>query len=140
MWPKEWSHISSIIWPSDLVFGPIWPSFNLGRDIIGTNVRTNVSWTLDNKFDLHSIHKAKVHNGRCLDRQKAITKAHISEFVTYFLVHSLTCSGDNAKNKNYLRSTYCAMVAVLKGSTSKVTLPPSAVLMNENSSRMSMYM
>ena len=37
MWPLECLQGFSLIWPGDLVFYPMWPSFKLGLEIIRTN-------------------------------------------------------------------------------------------------------
>ena len=41
MWPLERTEGFSKIWPSDLVFDPTWPIFELIQDIIQTNILTN---------------------------------------------------------------------------------------------------
>ena len=40
LWLLMCSQAFSLIWPSDLVFGHVWPSFKLDRDIINTKVLT----------------------------------------------------------------------------------------------------
>ena len=40
MWPLEREQGFSKIWPSDLVFYPMWPIFKLVRDFISENILT----------------------------------------------------------------------------------------------------
>ena len=40
MWPQERTQGFSKIWPSDLVFDPTWPIFQLLRNFIATNILT----------------------------------------------------------------------------------------------------
>jgi len=38
MWPLECKQEFSKIWPGDLVFYPMWPIFELGLNIVNTNM------------------------------------------------------------------------------------------------------
>ena len=40
MWPLERTQGFSKIWPSDLVFDPTWPNFELVQDFNKTNILT----------------------------------------------------------------------------------------------------
>ena len=42
MWPLEHQQGFPLIWPGELVFDIKWPSFELGLEIIKTNILSNI--------------------------------------------------------------------------------------------------
>jgi len=67
-------------WPSDLIFDPAWPSFELSRGINGTNVLTKFheDYTMNVASRVFTRQMLTMDDGQLKthDGQKAITKAH----------------------------------------------------------------
>ena len=94
---------SLFFWPSDLVFDPAWPSFEIDRGIIGTNLLTkfhearkrNVApWLFTNQMwttDRRTADK---------DRSQKVTKAirWAKKSVCFFQIKSLNCMTNHHKS------------------------------------------
>ena len=80
--PLERTQGFSKIWPSDLVFDPTWPSFELGLDFIKTNILTKFHKDWIETVPARVYTSKSWRDGRTTDDgHQGIPKAHPEHFV-----------------------------------------------------------
>jgi len=120
MWPLECKQEFPKIWPGDLVFYPKWPIFELGLDIVKTNILT-----MFHKNRITNVVNIKcwrtTHDGRHTttdDGQPLTTIAHHEHFVEtgnqrcYFLTNQYPLHWHLVKHASLLRKLHC-LIALL---------------------------
>ena len=78
MWPLECKQEFPKIWPGDLVFDQTWHIFELGLDIVETNILTKFHKNVSQMWSLECKHDMLTDNGRRTtdDGQPLTTIAH----------------------------------------------------------------